>query len=495
MYRTGDLARWRPDGALDSSGARPQMKLRGVRIEPGEIEAALLQHVDVARAAVIAREDTPANKRLLAYVVAAGDRTIDPAALRAHLGAILPDYMVPSAFVVLDTLPLTPNGKLDLKALPAPEVAPDTVHRAPRTPREELLCALFAEVLGLSRIGIDDNFFALGGHSLLATRLISRIRSTFDVKLAIRSLFEAPTVEALARQLDGDSAHGSPLDVLLPLRPAGNLPPLFCIHPGGGLSWTYSGLMRHVGANRPIHGLQARGILQPDLAPDTLEDMAADYLQQIRRVQPSGPYICSAGRSAVWWRTPSPLVCRSRARRSHYSRCSTAIPRSAMTDRGTNASSTTACSWPSSSRHSAIIGRCAAERLGGARHPASRGRPALDPRAGSGECDHRGVQGQRPPRPQLPSATVRGRCPAVAGDLGRAPPSADVWKPLCRGQDRGPRDRLRAYRHDASGPAGEDRPRDRKRARQTVAHGKPEEPGRGSVSEPGARRTPLPERG
>src|SRR6266436_4057799 len=208
MYRSGDLARWRGDGVLEFVGrADHQVKVRGFRIEPGEIEAALVGHAGVTQAVVVARSDRAGVSQLVGYVVLAAGAQVDGAALRSHVGARLPDYMVPSAIVVLDRLPLTSNGKLDRGALPAPQVRAGVLRFA-RNPREELLCALFAEVLGLERVGIDDDFFALGGHSLLATRLISRIRSSLDVELSIRSLFEAPTVAGLVERFgDADAAR------------------------------------------------------------------------------------------------------------------------------------------------------------------------------------------------------------------------------------------------------------------------------------------------
>jgi thioesterase domain-containing protein len=194
---------------------------------------------------------------------------------------------------MLEAMPLTPNGKLDPAALPAPDRSGAGTGRAPRGPRERVLCGLFSEVLGVPEVTIDDDFFALGGHSLLAARLSGLIRRELGTELGIKVLFDAPTVALLAERLGSGTATGTPRDalsVLLPLRGRGEEAPLFCVHPAVGVGWVYSGLLAHLDPGRPVYALQARGLTEPDRRPATVEEMVKDYLDQIVQVQPEGPY-------------------------------------------------------------------------------------------------------------------------------------------------------------------------------------------------------------
>jgi hypothetical protein len=207
VYRTGDLARYRPDGAVEYFGREDhQVKLRGFRIELEEVEGALCQHDDVARAAVVVREDVPGQKQLVAYVVPTPGREAERGRLERFLADRLPNHMVPSVFVTLEALPLTPNGKVDARALPLPGARLALGADAnPRNAVEQVLAELWGEVLGCGQVGIFDNFFDLGGHSLLATQLVSRVRVAFDVDVPLRLLFQRPTVAGLASALlEGD---------------------------------------------------------------------------------------------------------------------------------------------------------------------------------------------------------------------------------------------------------------------------------------------------
>jgi acyl carrier protein len=224
LYQTGDLARYRPDGMIEFLGRLDhQVKIRGYRVELGEIEAVLGQHPAVRESVVLAREEVPGDKRLVAYVVAHQPPGPSSRDLRRLLQATLPDYMVPAAFVALESLPLTPNGKVDRGGLPAPDQArptPEDAFVAPRTPVEAALAAIWAEILRLPQVGVHDNFFALGGHSLLATQVIARLQAAFQVDLPLRRLFEAPTVAELATYLetvlwaaqDRQAPLGAPVD-------------------------------------------------------------------------------------------------------------------------------------------------------------------------------------------------------------------------------------------------------------------------------------------
>jgi amino acid adenylation domain-containing protein/non-ribosomal peptide synthase protein (TIGR01720 family) len=213
MYRSGDLTRWTPRGQLEFLGrADEQVKVRGFRIEPGEIEAVLVTHPDISKAVVSAREDHPETKRLIAYLLPADADTIPSSAqLRQHVGRTLPDYMVPSVFVVLDSLPLSPSGKVDRRALPAPDrvVEPEVEYVAPRTVTEQTLADIWAEVLGVERVGVEDNFFEVGGDSILSVQVMSRVRVAFGVELSPRVLFVGPTVAGLAAAVSGSVVSGS----------------------------------------------------------------------------------------------------------------------------------------------------------------------------------------------------------------------------------------------------------------------------------------------
>ncbi|MFD4529430.1 amino acid adenylation domain-containing protein [Streptomyces sp. NPDC058470] len=294
MYRSGDFARRLPDGTLEFVGrADDQVKLRGFRIELGEADAALMALPDVAHAVTLIREDRPGDKRLVGYVVPTPGRPVPEAReLRGLLAGALPDHLVPSALVVLDALPLTSNGKVDRAALPGPAAGATGSSRSPRTPHEELVGTLFAEALGVPEVGIDDDFFALGGNSLLAAGLVSRVRKVLGVELGVQALFLAPTVAGVVAAVGegaGPGAHDG-LGVLVPLRPQGDLPPVFCVHAAGGLSWRYTALLPHLPTGHPVYGLQARAFGSPGHRPTSVEEMAADYVEQIRGVQPSGPY-------------------------------------------------------------------------------------------------------------------------------------------------------------------------------------------------------------
>jgi acyl carrier protein len=205
LYKTGDLVRYLRDGNIEFLGRRDhQVKIRGFRVEPGEIETILAQHPAVRENVVLGREDTPGEKRLVAYIIPDQEQPPTVSELRAFLREKVPDYMVPSAFITLDMLPLTPNGKVNRHALPAPDITKpelEEIFVAPRTPIEEALAEIWAKVLKLERVGVNDDFFDLGGHSLLATQVISRLRDTFQVEIPLRYIFELPTVAKLAEAI------------------------------------------------------------------------------------------------------------------------------------------------------------------------------------------------------------------------------------------------------------------------------------------------------
>ncbi|MDH2424456.1 amino acid adenylation domain-containing protein [Sphaerisporangium sp. TRM90804] len=292
MYRTGDRARRHADGTLRFLGrVDDQVKIRGFRVELGEIENALTRRPDVGQAVAAVHEHRPGDHRLAAYVVPAAAAGPDPGDLRAYLRRHLPEHMVPATIVSLPALPLTGNGKVDRRRLPRPVPAVAAgASRRPGTPAEAAMARIFADVLGVPEVGVEDDFFRLGGHSLLAATLITRVRAATGAPLGIRDLFDAPTAALLARRLGSGAGGGDPLAALLPLRAEGDRAPLFCVHPAAGIGWVYSGLLRHLDPGTPLYALQSRGLTDPAALRWGIADIAADCVRLIQSVQPSGPY-------------------------------------------------------------------------------------------------------------------------------------------------------------------------------------------------------------
>ncbi|MFF4370595.1 amino acid adenylation domain-containing protein [Streptomyces sp. NPDC001594] len=298
MYRTGDLVRWNKTGALEYLARTDhQVKVRGFRIELGEIEHVLAGHPDVARAAVVVRENRQGDRSIVGYVVPAADAA-DPAALlpelTAHLRGRLPDYMVPAALVPLAEIPLTPNGKLDRQALPDGHGPAAAAGGAPRNSHEERLAAVFRELLDLEHVGVDDDFFALGGHSLLATRLSVRIRKDFDVELPLRTIIKFPTVAELAALLLAGAVPdevADPFGVVLPLNsdPGTGKKPLWFFHGGGGLGWAYFSFVTHV-QGRQAYALQSRGADGRAPLVESIDEMVDHFIEEMLAVQPEGPF-------------------------------------------------------------------------------------------------------------------------------------------------------------------------------------------------------------
>ena len=294
LYKTGDLARYRPNGDIECLGrVDHQVKLRGFRIELGDIESALRQHRGVHETVVIAREDTPGDKQLVAYFVPSQEILPTGAELRDFLKEKLPEYMLPSTFVALEAMPLTPNGKVNRRALPAPEhtnLASKENFVAPTDGLESQLVTIWESVLGVRPIGIRHSFFELGGNSLVAVRLMHRVDQAFGKHLSIATLFQAPTIEqlsAIVRQKGWSPTWSS----LVPIQTRGSKRAFFCVHGVGGNVLRFYALAQHLGSDQPFYALQAQGLNADYPCHTRANDMAAHYVKEIRSVQPEGPYV------------------------------------------------------------------------------------------------------------------------------------------------------------------------------------------------------------
>ncbi len=290
LYRTGDRVRWRADGTLEFIGRFDrQVKIRGFRIELGEIEAVLERHPDVKQAVVEVRENETGERRLVAYI-AAETPTLEPAELRHHLQSRLAEYMIPGAWVILDTLPLNANGKVDRAALPAPQTASGAEHVSPRDETERQLVEIWTSVLGVERVGVRDRFFELGGHSLLAVRMVARLEKAFGRKLPVAAIFQHSTIEELAPLLRSGAMNFASASSIVEVQAQGERPPVYLVHGvGGGMFWGYANLARHLGPEQPLLAFNSRGLAGlPE--HETIEELAAHYVADLRARQPAGPY-------------------------------------------------------------------------------------------------------------------------------------------------------------------------------------------------------------
>jgi amino acid adenylation domain-containing protein len=302
LYRTGDLARYKADGEIEFLGrSDDQIKIRGFRVEPGEIESALRRHQDVRECAVVAHGETPLAKRLIAYVVFAGESRSEPLELRDFLQAELPDYMLPSVFVALDALPLTPSGKLDRRALPPPTPAPAEDrrnYRAPSETLEEQVARIWEELVEARPMRVEDNFFDVGGHSLLAVRLMHRIEEDFGERIPLSRFLAGPSIRQLAAALLEQRTEGD-RSLLVRVQEGRDKPPFFYLHGdffNGGFYCIH--MARHLGAERPFYALAPHGLNGTEIPP-TIAAMADSYIDMLRAVRPHGPYFlggyCNGG--------------------------------------------------------------------------------------------------------------------------------------------------------------------------------------------------------
>jgi thioesterase domain-containing protein/acyl carrier protein len=299
-YRSGDLVRYLPGGEIEFLGRIDgQVKIRGYRVELGEIEETMKQFGGIRQGAVKVLDDNTGHQRLAGYVVMEAGATFDEARLKDFLRTKMPGYMVPSVFVTMDSLPMNTSLKVDRNALPEPDLASlsATVYSAPVTPKERLLAGIWQELLGVEKVGVNDDFFELGGHSLAAVSMMSKIKEATGHKLPLTVLFQHPTLRKLAALLDaknGFTQNGNGIKrkftSLIPIRERGTKPALYLVHGGGLHVLFYQNLVRFLDEDQPIYALQAKGLNGGEYPLDSIEDMAAHYINEILAQNPSGPY-------------------------------------------------------------------------------------------------------------------------------------------------------------------------------------------------------------